>query len=59
MSESSRGLAWDAIKLTELRRSYHRARADPDTEPLSVMFARIVYIFGGGTYWEITMNSVS
>lgn len=54
LSESGRGLAWDAIELTELHRACHRARADQNTEPLRVMFARIVdgdpaYVFDRGT----------
>lgn len=51
LSESGRGLAWDAIELTELHRACHLARAEQNTEPLRMMFARIVdddpaYVFG-------------
>lgn len=50
LSESGRGLAWDAIALIELHRACHIARAEQNIEPLRLMFARIVndapaYIF--------------
>ncbi|MBY4228306.1 Fic family protein [Rhodococcus fascians] len=42
LSESGRGLAWDAIALTELHRACHLARAEQNLEPLRTMFAKIV-----------------
>lgn len=43
LSESGRGVAWDAIELTELHRTcHHLARAEQNIEPLRTMFAKIV-----------------
>ncbi|MET4048869.1 MULTISPECIES: Fic family protein [unclassified Rhodococcus (in: high G+C Gram-positive bacteria)] len=54
LSESGRGLAWDAIELAELHRACHLARAEQNMEPLRTMFAKIVdddpaYRFGRDT----------
>lgn len=42
LSESGRGLAWDAIELTELHHACHLARPEQTIEPLRPMFAKIV-----------------
>lgn len=54
LSESGRGLAWNLIDLTELHEACHVARAESDTNPLRVMFDRIIdddpaYDYGNGT----------